>query len=122
MTDTNFKPATEGNNMTTTPEAQTETKTVAEEAIVGMAQVSTVDFGLPATHRCDSCGAQAYVEVEIAVDGDKKGLLFCSHDYTRKGPNGSNEDVLMMQALRIVDHRPFLVVQEAMFKGGQPVK
>ena len=32
---------------------------------------------LTATDRCDSCGAQAYVQVWLAPDGAE--LLFCAH-------------------------------------------
>ena len=32
---------------------------------------------LTALDRCDSCGAQAYVQVWLAPDG--AGLLFCAH-------------------------------------------
>lgn len=37
-------------------------------------------LGLDATHRCDRCGAQAYVRVGLLAGGE---LLFCGHHYTR---------------------------------------
>lgn len=36
----------------------------------------TADSPLDATHRCDRCGAQAYVQVELNAGGE---LLFCGH-------------------------------------------
>lgn len=46
--------------------------------VVGLAvemRSTAQSTGLADTHRCDRCGAQAYVQVEFA-DGD---LLFCGH-------------------------------------------
>ena len=50
---------------------------------------------LPAD-RCDRCGAQAFVKVEMASGGD---LLFCDHDYRR------HELVLLAYAARVIDER-----------------
>jgi len=90
-------------------------KTVDEQALVG-AKIEQVDFGLPATHRCIRCDAQAYVEVEVydKTDAKKRAFEMCAHHYTE------HEPALALQAVRIIDHRPFLQVQERAFKG-QPV-
>lgn len=90
----------------------TEMKTVDEQDLVG-AKIEVVDFGLPPTHRCDRCQAPAYVEIEVydKVTGKKFPLLMCAHHYTE------NEAELILRATRIIDHRPFLAVQERAFKG-----
>lgn len=54
---------------------------------------------LPASERCDFCGAQAYVEVEMR-SGSK--LSFCSHDYHR------HQEKLRTTAKRIFDYTFFL--------------
>jgi hypothetical protein len=70
------------------------------------AEVLTVEtVGLPATKRCDRCGGQAYVEVEITKERDD--LLFCAHHFAQ------HEQALRTQAVRIFDYRPFLNKQEA---------
>lgn len=38
-------------------------------------------YTLDATHRCDSCGAQAYLKVFMEESG--LDLLFCRHDYLK---------------------------------------
>lgn len=88
-------------------------KTVALEDLAPMAEIQTVNIGLPATERCARCQAQAYVEVEMP-SGSR--LEFCAHHYAE------NEDGLVMQAKRIIDHRPYLQTQETLYKGGIPVK
>ncbi len=126
MTDTHSKALTEGSTMTTTQQPETD-KTIDLDAMIG-AKIETVNLGMPATHRCDMCGAQAYVEAEMNDQGGayekyglpetgerkKRTLLFCAHHYTK------NEVALSMQAARIVDHRPFLATQERMYKGMAP--
>jgi hypothetical protein len=72
---------------------------------------------LDASHRCDRCGGQAYVEVEIYDKGEahdlfglaedpeakaKRVLLFCAHHFTK------HTDTLKAQANRIVDHTGLL--------------
>lgn len=48
---------------------------------------------LTANDRCDTCSAQAYVQVFL-IEGS---LLFCAHHFTK------NEDVLTRKAIKIVD-------------------
>lgn len=112
--------------MTTTHEP--ERKVTALEDLIGpMAEVVEVSEGLPATARCAHCGAQAYVEVEVFDTGGahleygapalrpgdtvKRTLEFCAHHYAK------HETALVLQAARVVDHRPFLAIQEGKFKG-----
>jgi len=131
-------------NMTDTPdknEPMGEVDVSIEEIIVpdNIAEIlEMADQGLPATHRCDRCGAQAYIQVEIAkealtvdttavewpegetppVENAKEELLFCVHHYHKKNDEGrSPEEVLTTSALRIIDHRGFLARQERMYKG-----
>lgn len=104
--------------------------TVALEELTGepdLAKIEEVSVGLPATSRCAQCGAQAYVEVEVWDTGKphlnfglralrpgdtaKRTLEFCAHHYV------AHESVLVMQAIRVIDHRPFLRLQERRFKG-----
>jgi len=49
---------------------------VFEEAAPGWAPASVGPMN--AVHRCDRCGAQAYVRVLL---GSRKELLFCAHHY-----------------------------------------
>lgn len=68
-----------------------------------MAEITEIDtMGMPPTSRCDRCGAQAYVQAEVA----KMELLFCVHHYV------ANADAIIQQATRIFDHRKFLDKQE----------
>lgn len=87
-------------------------KTVELSELVG-AEITQVSVGLPTDSRCDGCGAQAYVEVEMYNKETKKtsDLLFCAHHY-RNSENGLRD-----KASRIIDHRPFLLIEEAKFKG-----
>lgn len=89
-----------------------EMKTIDEQVLTG-AEVQLVDFGLPATSRCERCDAQAYVEIEVYDTQDKKkrGFELCAHHY------GRHEAALIAKAVRIVDHRPYLKVQENAYKG-----
>lgn len=117
---------------TQTPE-QPEMKTVALEDLVVPEILTFNDIQLPATHRCDRCKMQAWVEVEMAhvrtekIVGDtvafadlvfeevdehrKETLLFCAHHYR------DSEAVLKATAVRIVDYRGTLEKQE---KAGGP--
>ena len=56
--------------------------------------------GLSAVDRCDRCGAQAYVRVELAGDAE---LLFCAH-HARQ-----HEDKLREVAITIHDESGRLV-------------
>lgn len=72
----------------------------------GNAQVITYDnVGMLATARCDRCGAQAYVEVALDMDGDNAPLLFCASHATQAWPK-----LITLNAM-ISDHRPFLQAQ-----------
>ncbi|MBF4160949.1 hypothetical protein ISG29_04555 [Nocardioides sp. CBS4Y-1] len=52
------------------------------------------DAALTAADRCDRCGAQAYLRVELQSGGE---LLFCAHHAREHG------DALKEQAASIVD-------------------
>lgn len=119
-----------------TPE-NPEMKTVALEDLTGPEIVIPEGITLPATHRCDLCGVQAWVEVEMhftrttlhlntedvvgsgkpllavqeANQSSRETVLLCAHHY------GDSEAALKEQAARIVDYRPTLVKQE---KAGGP--
>ena len=58
-------------------------------------------FMLNANDRCDSCGAQAYVE----VSGVTGSLLFCAHHYNHIVDNAVGYDKMMKFAFNIVDER-----------------
>lgn len=58
--------------------------------------------GMSAIHRCDRCGAQAYVEVMLSAGGT---LLFCAHH-----ADEHNDKIMKLDAV-IADHRPFLAAQ-----------
>lgn len=51
---------------------------------------------LDSSHRCDRCGARAYVQVGLAVSGLE--LYFCRHHYRRFWP------VLFPQCAYVNDH------------------
>jgi hypothetical protein len=59
--------------------------------------------GLSAVDRCDRCGAQAYVRVELAGDAE---LLFCAH-HARQ-----HEDKLREVAITIHDETNRLATSE----------
>jgi hypothetical protein len=63
------------------------------------------DWQLNASHRCDSCGAQAYVWV-TGVSGE---LFFCAHHYNGIVDNAVGYDKIMKFAYQIVDEREKLV-------------
>lgn len=93
-------------------------KTVALEDIMPMAKIQETTVALPPHIRCGDqtktkpatteCAAQAYVEV---VFKDGSTMEFCGHCYANR------EAVLILQATRIIDHRPYLLQQERRFKG-----
>jgi hypothetical protein len=62
------------------------------------------EFMLNANDRCDSCGAQAYVE----VSGVTGSLLFCAHHYNHIVDNAVGYDKMMKFAFNIVDERDHL--------------
>jgi hypothetical protein len=67
--------------------------------------VKETDWNLTALDRCDSCGAQAYVQVS-GVTGD---LMFCAHHYNAIVDNAVGYDKMMKFAYQIVDERDKLV-------------
>ena len=56
---------------------------------------------LTANDRCDSCDAQAYVQVS-GVTGD---LLFCSHHYNKIMDNAVGYDKMMKFMYKVLDER-----------------
>lgn len=63
------------------------------------------EWKLNATHRCDSCGSQAYVEVK-GITGE---LLFCSHHYNKIMDNPIGYQKMMGFVLEVTDEREKLV-------------
>jgi hypothetical protein len=100
--------------MSDTNEVTEVMKTVDERTLIGP-EIQRVDFGLPTTHRCIRCEMQAYVEIEIhdQSTGKKRNFEMCAHHY------GEHESALELdpKVTRIIDHRPFLHLQERAFKG-----
>jgi hypothetical protein len=70
-----------------------------------MDMVEEKQWVLTANDRCDSCGAQAYVQV-TGVSGD---LLFCAHHYNAIMDNAVGYDKMMKFAYSFVDERERLV-------------
>jgi hypothetical protein len=62
--------------------------------------VDTKEWVLTAEDRCDSCGAQAYVQVR-GISGE---LMFCAHHY-----NKATGDKLNAFAFETVDERVRLI-------------
>lgn len=60
---------------------------------------------LTANDRCDSCGAQAYVEVK-GITGE---LLFCNHHYNKIVDNPKGYEKMMGFMLEISDERDRLI-------------
>lgn len=69
----------------------------------------TKEWLLKATDRCDSCGAEALVQV-TGITGD---LLFCGHHYNKimAIPDGYNS--MMSFMISIIDEREKLVENRA---------
>jgi hypothetical protein len=65
----------------------------------------TTEWVLTANDRCDSCGAQAYVQV-TGVTGD---LVFCNHHYNSIMDSPIGHDKMMNFAYSILDERERLV-------------
>ena len=59
---------------------------------------------LDASYRCDSCGAQAYIQT-IGVTGD---LLFCAHHYDNIMRNEKAQEAMTQFAYQIIDEREHL--------------
>jgi hypothetical protein len=62
--------------------------------------VETQEWVLTTADRCDSCGAQAYVQVR-GISGE---LMFCAHHY-----NKAQGDNLTAFAFDIIDERERLI-------------
>jgi hypothetical protein len=62
-------------------ESWTKRQAQREEAVPGRALAPTGPMN--AVHRCDRCGAQAYVRVLLRSRHD---LLFCAHHYRQHAP------------------------------------
>lgn len=65
----------------------------------------TEEWVLTANDRCDSCGAQAYVQV-TGVTGD---LVFCNHHYNKIMDSTTGYEKMMNFAYNILDERERLV-------------
>lgn len=63
--------------------------------------VETVEWVLTANDRCDSCGAQGYVQV-TGVTGD---LVFCNHHYNKIMDTPTGYEKMMKFAYLFVDER-----------------
>lgn len=63
------------------------------------------EWKLNATHRCDACGSQAYVEVK-GITGE---LLFCSHHYNKIMDNPVGYQKMMGFVLEVTDERERLI-------------
>jgi len=59
------------------------------------------EWTLKATDRCDSCAAEALVQV-TGLNGD---LLFCGHHYNKIMDNPVGYDKMMKFVIKIIDER-----------------
>jgi hypothetical protein len=62
--------------------------------------LETKEWVLAVSDRCDSCGAQAYVQVR-GISGE---LMFCGHHYDK-----ANGDKLNNFAFEVIDERDRLI-------------
>ena len=67
------------------------------------------DWALNATDRCDSCAAEALVQV-TGISGD---LMFCGHHYNKIMDNPEGYKNMMSFALTILDERDKLIENKA---------
>jgi hypothetical protein len=61
-----------------------------------------------ATHRCDRCGAQAYVEAVFSTGTSTASLLFCRHDGNTVRPQLQAKGILRSwytEADRLIENR-----------------
>jgi len=72
-------------------------------------EVQVEEWILGATDRCDSCAAEALVQV-TGVSGD---LLFCGHHYNKVMDNPNGYKKMMAFALTILDERDKLIENKA---------
>jgi len=68
-------------------------------------------YVLDGTHRCDVCGAQAYVQT-IGTAGD---LLFCAHHYEGILSNEKAQKAMTQFAYQIIDERDKLNIKESTY-------
>jgi hypothetical protein len=69
-------------------------------------EVIEKEWILKATDRCDSCAAEALVQV-TGINGD---LLFCGHHYNKIMDNPEAYKKMMSFMISIIDEREKLVV------------
>ena len=67
------------------------------------------DWTLSPKDRCDSCAAEALVQV-TGIDGD---LMFCGHHYNKIMNNKEGYKKMMSFAITIVDERDKLIENKA---------
>jgi hypothetical protein len=72
-------------------------------------EVKAEEWILGATDRCDSCAAEALVQV-TGVSGD---LMFCGHHYNKVMDNPEGYKKMMAFALTILDERDKLIENKA---------
>lgn len=115
------------------------TTTTTDEIGPLVAEVQEFKHGLGATFRCDRCGAQAYLQMEVSVLGKETSTHEFSNGTSETVTVGSDETHSRLELLfcahhaaehvdkakihpavtRIFDHRPALGAQNAAFKNGQ---
>jgi hypothetical protein len=78
-------------------EAKVNTMTISAHKKTSNAPVWTLNHN----DRCDSCGAQAYVE----VTGNTGNLLFCAHHYNSIMNNSDGYIKMMTFANKVLDER-----------------
>jgi hypothetical protein len=71
--------------------------------------VQTKEWVLKATDRCDSCGAEALVQV-TGLNGD---LLFCGHHYNKIMNDPSGYKKMMSFMITVIDERDKLIENKA---------
>ena len=73
------------------------------------AQAESKEWVLKATDRCDSCAAEALVQV-TGLNGD---LLFCGHHYNKIMNNPDSYKKMMSFMITVVDERDKLIENKA---------
>ena len=68
------------------------------------------EYSLNALGRCDSCSAQAYVQVK----GSTGDLMFCGHHYEKIMNNPDAYTKMMAFMLEVVDERDRLIENKLM--------
>jgi hypothetical protein len=71
--------------------------------------IITKEWTLNPKDRCDSCAAEALVQV-TGIDGD---LMFCGHHYNKIMNNKEGYKKMMSFAITIVDERDKLIENKA---------